>query len=125
MPAVRPCSKGSPLPCKCRSRLTSVSSPFIRAEHLGVNRPLRVVHSALCTRVLLNLHKAASATTGSVLNSYEKQATLVFDHELVIPHIPNTEDIETASESAEDTIAAADWEQCERSDSDTAVGVDV
>ena len=83
-----------------------------------------MVHSALCTRVLLNLRKAASATTGATLNSYERQATLVFDHELVIPHIPNIEDIETAS-SAQDTIAAADWEQCERSDSDTAVGVDV
>ena len=90
---------------------------------MGVNRPLRVVHSALCTRVLLNLRKAASATTGATLNSYEKQATLVFDHELVFPQLPNIEDIETAS-SALDSIAVHQ-ERWDRSDSETAVGAHV
>ena len=82
-----------------------------------------MVHSALCTRVLLNLHKAASVTTGSMLNSYEKQATLVFDHELVFPQLPNIEDIETAS-SALDSIAVHQ-ERWDRSDSETAVGAHV
>ena len=80
-----------------------------------------MVHSALCTRVLLNLHKAASATAGSMLNSYEKQATLVFDHELVFPQLPTIEDVGTAS-FALDTVAA-DSERWDRSDSDTAVGL--
>ncbi|TBU42337.1 hypothetical protein BD309DRAFT_991780 [Dichomitus squalens] len=43
--------------------------------------PLRVVHSALCTRVLLNLRKAAARSSGQTLDGYtDRQTTLAFDH---------------------------------------------
>ena len=45
------------------------------------SRPLRVVHSALCTRVLLNLRKAAAQFPGETLDdSSHQQTTLEFYH---------------------------------------------
>ena len=39
-----------------------------------------MVHSALCTRVLLNLRKAASRTSGLAAEDFSKRTTLRFDH---------------------------------------------
>ncbi|KAI0746366.1 hypothetical protein C8Q80DRAFT_768160 [Daedaleopsis nitida] len=41
--------------------------------------PLRVVHSALCTRVLLNLRKAAADMSGVSLDEYTRHTTMAFD----------------------------------------------
>ena len=43
-----------------------------------LSRPLHVVHSSLCTRVLLNLRKAAAETTGGVTDELTRQATMLF-----------------------------------------------
>ena len=54
----------------------------------GFPRPLRVIHSALCTRVLLNLRHASSRTAEGI-NTDEvsrRTATLVFHHSLTDPH---------------------------------------
>ncbi|KAI0701611.1 hypothetical protein C8Q76DRAFT_235269 [Earliella scabrosa] len=40
--------------------------------------PLHVVHSSLCTRVLLNIRKAAAETTGGVTDELTRQATMLF-----------------------------------------------
>ncbi|KAI0765108.1 hypothetical protein C8Q74DRAFT_1029426 [Fomes fomentarius] len=45
---------------------------------LSTQLPLRVVHSALCTRVLLNLRKAAMDTGGGAEDEFSKQSTVVF-----------------------------------------------
>ena len=49
---------------------------------MSIGRPLRVVHSALCTRVVLNLRKAAAGSASGMsvsLARYADQATLVFN----------------------------------------------
>ena len=40
--------------------------------HAYLTRPLRVVHSALCTRVLLNLRKAAAHASGMGLDEFTR-----------------------------------------------------
>ncbi|TFK86390.1 hypothetical protein K466DRAFT_587261 [Polyporus arcularius HHB13444] len=47
-----------------------------------IQMPLRVVHSALCTRVLLNLRRAAAESTSAMslsMDAYADQTTLVFE----------------------------------------------
>ncbi|KAI0765101.1 hypothetical protein C8Q74DRAFT_1431025 [Fomes fomentarius] len=47
----------------------------------AMQMPLRVIHSALCTRVLLNLRKAASASPDATLNdTFSKHTTIAFHH---------------------------------------------
>ncbi|KAI0765102.1 hypothetical protein C8Q74DRAFT_1370958 [Fomes fomentarius] len=47
----------------------------------AMQMPLRVIHSALCTRVLLNLRKAASASPEATLNgTLSKHTTIAFHH---------------------------------------------
>ncbi|EJF64314.1 hypothetical protein DICSQDRAFT_53677, partial [Dichomitus squalens LYAD-421 SS1] len=45
-----------------------------------LSRPLRAVHSALCTRVVLNLRKAAARMSDMSLDDFTRQTTLQFDH---------------------------------------------
>ncbi|TBU59507.1 hypothetical protein BD310DRAFT_408599 [Dichomitus squalens] len=42
--------------------------------------PLRALHSALCTRVVLNLRKAAARMSDMSLDDFTRQTTLQFDH---------------------------------------------
>ena len=42
------------------------------------DRPLRVVHSALCTRVLLNLRKAAARGSRTEVGDFTIQTTVAF-----------------------------------------------
>ena len=44
---------------------------------LALARPLRIVHSTLCTRVLLNLRGAAACSSGPA--TFSQVATLVFE----------------------------------------------
>ena len=49
---------------------------------IPAHRPLRAVHSALCTRVVLNLRKAAAGSASGMsvtLGRYAEQTTLVFN----------------------------------------------
>lgn len=49
------------------------------AHHLSPPyRPLRTVHSALCTRVLINLRKAAAHISKSTLSEFTMDTTLAF-----------------------------------------------
>ncbi|KAI0635117.1 hypothetical protein C8Q77DRAFT_680699 [Trametes polyzona] len=49
--------------------------------------PHRAVHSTLCTRVLLNLRKAAARTSGLTIDDFNKRSYLVFEERL-----PNEDD---------------------------------
>lgn len=42
------------------------------------SRPLRVMHSALCTRSILNLRRVAARTSGG-MDSYISSTTLTFE----------------------------------------------
>ena len=60
--------------------LLSLTSRYGRCSALDARRPLRVVHSALCTRVLINLRKAAVQPSGMRLDDFTQHTTLAFDH---------------------------------------------
>ncbi|KAI0701609.1 hypothetical protein C8Q76DRAFT_861708 [Earliella scabrosa] len=60
--------------------------------------PLRLIHSALCTRVLLNLRKAATSTNGAVSGAWDHMRTISFAPGL------------TASQKSE---ADGDWDEVE------------
>ena len=45
-----------------------------------IYRPLRVVHSALYTRVLLNLRKAAAQASSTYHGDFTIHTTLAFEH---------------------------------------------
>ncbi|CDO69065.1 hypothetical protein BN946_scf184992.g14 [Trametes cinnabarina] len=42
--------------------------------------PLRVVHSTLCTRVLLNLRKVAARMSGITLDEFTRRSHIAFEH---------------------------------------------
>lgn len=42
-------------------------------------RPHRAVHSTLCSRVLLNLRRAAAATSGLSLDDFNRRTQLAFE----------------------------------------------
>ncbi len=47
----------------------------------GFYRPLQVIHSALCTRVLLNLRKASTHSSDGIhTDEVARHSTLAFDH---------------------------------------------
>ena len=67
----------SPVPCPASRSLTvshAASTNPARAGPPG-RRPLRVVHSALCTRVLLNLRKARARAAGGGLGEFARSGT--------------------------------------------------
>ena len=59
-------------------------------------RPLRIVHSTVCARILLNLRKAAAKSTSSGTTLNEQQSTIAFtpDPELPDPVYAEVEDSE-------------------------------
>ncbi|KAI0746643.1 hypothetical protein C8Q80DRAFT_785614 [Daedaleopsis nitida] len=68
----------------------------------SMQMPLRVIHSALCTRVLLNLRSAAAAT--SSIDGYELHSTLAF-----APHC--SESLGHCSTESDDSSRVSDSER--------------
>ncbi|KAI1798342.1 hypothetical protein LXA43DRAFT_979923 [Ganoderma leucocontextum] len=60
--------------------------------HRSLHRPLRTVHSALCTRVLINLRKAAVCTSGTTMGEFTMDTTLVFRSVDAMLPSPETEE---------------------------------
>ena len=53
--------------------------PLMAVRHgRSTGSPLRLTHSALCTRVLLNLRKAATPTDGAVSGAWDHMGTIAF-----------------------------------------------
>ena len=71
-------SGSSPTRCKC-GFLPTLSFHY-RISAVRLDRPLRVVHSALCTRVLLNLRKAAGRVSRTDAGDFTIQTTVAFAH---------------------------------------------
>ncbi len=78
---------------------------------LCLARPLRAVHSALCTRVFLNLRKAAAQECPSN-PEFTMLTTLAFDHDH--PVEPDTyfalEELSTPADDGEGAVADGDGE---------------
>ena len=47
---------------------------------LTAHSPVRTIHAALCTRVLLNLRAAAARSSGIDVDDYSRNTTLQFHH---------------------------------------------
>ena len=71
-------SESSRTPCKCG--LFYLASLHSRRLLCRPDRPLRVVHSALCTRVLLNLRKATGRVSRTDAGDFTIQTTVAFAH---------------------------------------------
>ncbi len=59
-------------------RNLATSSAAFKAE-LILRRPHRAVHSTLCSRVLLNLRKAAAQSSGISWDEFNKRSQLAFE----------------------------------------------
>ena len=66
-----------------------------------ISRSLRTVHSALCTRVLLNLRKAAASGSNSRADEFTIMTTLALES---LPMFAPTGDDESEDHEGEDAV---------------------
>ena len=48
---------------------------------IRLRRPVRAIHSALCTRVLLNLRKVAAKSSSLPLSEFTQVTQIAFEHD--------------------------------------------